>query len=107
MVFAYIVPFGHHRQQAQNKLEEERNYSPYIPLTAEDGYLFFGLANTNVTVPQPLLRDPSLNYGPTEATTFMIARFSESPVGPVDLVWPPGFTCYHLFANSLRRMLEM
>ncbi len=63
-------------------------YSPNVYLNLKNGYIFFGLANTNGTVPQPLLHDPSLHFAPVAITSFILARFSDGPMGPGDLVKP-------------------
>ncbi len=84
------------RKRAREEGDEEVEYSPYIDLTARDGYIFFGLANTNGSVPQPLLHDPEPKFPPVAITTFLIARFSEGPLGPGDLVrtWKLAITVF-------------
>lgn len=80
--------------QNSKKDIEERVYSPYVYLpVGQNSYTFLGLVNTNGTVPQPLFNDPALKFAPVAILFMMLARFSDGPDGPVDLVMTFKFNC--------------
>eukprot|EP00884_Botryococcus_braunii_P010019 jgi/Botrbrau1/19018/Bobra.0100s0050.1 len=74
------------KNQGLQKVSDERVYSPSLYLPLKNGYIWFGLANTNGTVPQPLLQDPALIFAPVAVTSVIIVRFADGPKGPGDLV---------------------
>lgn len=88
--------------QDSKKDSEEGIYSPSVYLSVKNSYIFFGLANTNGTVPQPLLNDPALQFAPVAITSIILAKFADGPHGPGDLVM-----AFKLIACSLHKLYSM
>eukprot|EP00884_Botryococcus_braunii_P016454 jgi/Botrbrau1/3492/Bobra.341_2s0022.1 len=63
----------------------ERMYRPSMFLNASGGYLFFGITNTNGSVPM-MVPDPEMTFNKIAITSLMIAKFQNGPLGPFDYV---------------------
>eukprot|EP00884_Botryococcus_braunii_P008755 jgi/Botrbrau1/17881/Bobra.0717s0004.1 len=65
----------------------EKQYSPSFYMTSDDGYWFFGLANTNGNPPRMLdSPDPAITYPPVSITSILMGRFKGGPLGDLDFV---------------------
>ncbi len=67
----------------------ESIYRPSMYLNASGGYWFFGITNTNGSVPM-MVPDPEMTFNKIAITSLMIARFLNGPLGPFDYVRPVG-----------------
>ncbi len=79
----------------------ERIYRPSMYMDASDGYWFFGITNTNGSVPMmnpdP---DPDMTFNKIAITSVVIARFLEGPLGPFDYVRPVVSFSLYFYASA-------
>jgi hypothetical protein len=74
-------------EENKTKRSAERIYRPSIYLDVSDGYWFWGLTNTNGSVPM-MTPDPEMTFNKIAITSLLIGRFSNGPLGPFDYVRP-------------------